>query len=112
MTIFEIVTTALNTLTPVPFALDTFLTATGADLPDTFITYLDVSDVAAQHADDQETERTYRIQVSIFSRSGLVSLPDVDGAMLAAGFQKGPARQLPYNAETRHFGIAKDFIYL
>jgi hypothetical protein len=110
-TIFEKVSTALATLAPIPFALGQYLTANGAELPDTFIAYIEVSGNPEQHADNIETQRSYRIQVSIYARAGLVSLPDVDAAMTAAGFTKGPERQLPYDAQTRHFGLAKDYFY-
>jgi hypothetical protein len=112
-TIFEHVETALNTLAPaIPHALSVYKTANGADLPDTFIAYTLVTGDAAQHADDAETLRVFRVQVSIYARAGLVSLPDVDAAMLAEGFTKGPERQLPYDQETRHFGLAKDYYLL
>lgn len=112
-TIFERTATALASLSPaIPYALGQYLTANGADLPATFIVYQEILGEAAQHADDAETHRAYRVQVSIYSRSGLVSLPNVDAAMLAQGFTKGPERQLPYDLETRHFGLAKDYFYL
>ena len=112
-TIFERVKTALDTLSPaIPYALGQYLTANGADLPDTFIAYLEVSGVPEQHADDAESLRSYRVQISIYARAGLVSLPDVDTAMLAQGFRIGPERQLPYDKDTRHFGLAKDYFYL
>lgn len=112
-TIFESVATALGTLSPViPFGLGQYLTPGGGELPDTFITFTEISGVPTQHADDAETLRTYRIQVSIYARAGLVALPNVDAAMIAAGFRKGPERQLPYDKETRHFGLAKDYFYL
>jgi len=112
-TIHERVKAALDTLSPaIPYALGQYLTSTGADLPDTFITYIEVSGVPEQHADNVETLRIYRVQVSIYARAGLVSLPDVDTAMLAAGFTRGPERQLAYDKETRHFGLAKDDFYL
>lgn len=112
-TIFEHVETALSALSPaIPHALSVYKTANGADLPDTFIAYTVVAGDAAQHADDAETLRSYRVQVSIHARAGLVSLPNVDAAMLAQGFNKGPERQLPYDQETRHFGLAKDYYRL
>jgi hypothetical protein len=112
-TIFERVKTALDTLSPaIPYAMGQYITSTGADLPDTFIIYFEVSGDPAQHADNLETLRAYRVQISIYARAGLVSLPDVDTAMLAAGFTKGPERQLPYDKDTRHFGLAKDYHYL
>jgi hypothetical protein len=112
-TIFERVETALDTLSPaVPHAMSRYLTANNADLPDTFIVYQLIGGAPEQHADDAETQRTYRVQVSIYAREGLVALPDVDAAMTAAGFTEGPERQLPFDEKTRHFGLAKDYFYL
>jgi hypothetical protein len=111
-TIFEITTTALSSLSPtVPFALGAYKTVNGADLPDVYIAYSLIDGSGAQHADDAETLREYLVQVSIFSRSGLASLPDVDSAMTGEGFTKGPERQLPTNEQTRHFGLAKDYLF-
>lgn len=110
-TIFERVKTALNTLSPaIPFSLAPYKSTT--TLPDTFLAYQLIVAVAEQNADDAETERSYLVQVSVFSKTGLVSLPDVDTAMLAAGFEKGRERQLPQDLETGHYGLAKEYSYL
>ena len=112
-TIFERTATALATIAPaIPHALGQLLTPAGVALPATFIVYQEITGDPEQHADDAEIARTYRIQVSIYSKGGLVTLPDVDTAMLGQGFRKGPERQLPYNQETKHFGLAKDYFYL
>jgi aminoglycoside phosphotransferase (APT) family kinase protein len=111
-TIFQITANALRTLSPaVPVALGQMLIADGSDFPDTFLVYTLVSESPNQHADNAETQRSHRVQVSTYSRSGLVSVPNVDGAMLAAGFQKSTTRELPYDSMTRHFGMATDYIY-
>lgn len=110
-TIFEQVKTALDSLNPaVPYGMDVYLSM--GELPDSYIEYKLISGVAAAHADNQETHRAYRIQVSIYARGGLVSLPNVDAAMLTYGFTKGPEHQIPYDETTRHFGLAKDYFYL
>lgn len=110
-TIFERVTTALNTLSPaVPFALAPYKSTT--DLPSTYITYQLISGNPEQAADDAETQRSYTVQITIWSKSGLVTLPDVNTAMLSAGFQKSNERQLPQDTVTGHYGLAKDFVYL
>ena len=108
-TIYEQTKNALSKLR-VPFGMGTFLGQ--GELPDQYMTYILVDGVPAQHADDAEIQRTYRVQVSLYDRNGLVSLPDVDTVMLAAGFQKGPERQLPRDEETGHFGLAKDYFLL
>lgn len=110
-TIFERVKTALDTLSPaVPYALDVY--ESSAALPDKFMVYSLITSNPEQHADDAETHRGYIVQISIFSRAGLVSLPNVDAAMLAAGFFKSNERQLPKDQTTGHYGLAKDYTYL
>lgn len=111
-TIFERVKTALDTLSPVvPYALDPYKSADGS-FPSTYITYLLVNAAAAEHADDAETLRDHLIQITIRCITGLAALPDVDGAMLAADFRKGPARQLPQDPSTGHYAIANDYIFV
>jgi hypothetical protein len=108
-TIFERVTTALNTLSPaVPFALAPYK----GTLPATFIVYQLINGTPEQSADGVETERSYTIQISIYRTAGLNALPGVDAAMIAAGFQKGTMRQLPQSIETGHYGLATDYHYL
>ena len=108
-TIFEITNTALGTITPaVTFAMDVLI----GTLPDTYLVYSLISGVGEEHADNAETARTYRVQVSIMNKDGLASLPDVDAAMLAAGFKKGPERALQKDSTTSHYGLAKDYFYL
>lgn len=110
-TIFERVNDALETISPaVPFALAPYKSST--TLPTTYLAYQLISSVPEQQADDAETERSYLVQVSIFSKTGLVSLPDVDTAMLAAGFEKSSERQLPQDPQTGHYGLAKDYVYV
>jgi hypothetical protein len=110
-TIFERVKTALNTISPsVPFSLAPYKSAT--TLPDQFLAYQLIAGTPEQSADDAETERSYLVQVSVFSRTGLVSLPDVDTAMLAAGFNKGRERQLPQDPQTGHYGLAKEYTFI
>jgi hypothetical protein len=104
-TIFERVSTALSTLSPaVPFAL--------APYKSTYIAYQLITSPPEAHADNRETARSYLVQISIYRRGGLVSLPDVDTAMIGAGFVKGDWRQLPQDTETGHFGLAKDYTFL
>jgi len=112
-TIFERTATALATLAPaIPYALAPYQTSNNAALPDVYIAYQLITSPPEQHADDAETLRRYLVQVSIWSRAGLVTLPDVDAVMLTAGFQKSDWRQLPRDPATGHFGLAKDYTYL
>jgi len=111
MTIWEITEDALDGLST-PVAANVFLTASTEALPDLYMVYTLVSSPPEQHADNLETLRSYRMQVNVYSRAGLVNLPDVDGAMVAAGFGRGPKREISYNQITRHFGLALEYIYL
>jgi hypothetical protein len=110
-TIWERTKTALTGLN-IAMAADAYLAATGAALPDEFLVYSLVSDAEALPSDDDEDLRLLRMQISYFNRTGLAGMPDIKGAMKAAGFSRGPVRDLPYNQNTRHFGAALDFLYL
>ncbi len=111
MTIWERIYTALAPLN-LPMAAGAMIVNTEAERPDTYLVYFLVSSTPAQHADDQEQIRSYLVQVSIYSRNGLINLPDIAGAMKQAGFTAGPVRELPYNPQTKHFGLAMEFNYL
>lgn len=106
--IFSEVKTALTGLS-VPMWAGVYLGASG-ELPDVFLIYSLISDYPSQHADNAEVERTHRLQVSIYSRTGLENLPDVIGAMTAAGWMTSQRRQLPYQQGTGHHCLAIDFI--
>lgn len=111
MTIFERVKTALDTLSPaVPAKVKPYL-STGA-LPDTFIDYQLIDGMPEDHFDNIEASRDYLVQVSIWCRDGLASLPDVDSAMTTAGFMAAGERQLSKDEKTGHYGLAKDYTIL
>ncbi|MBI5951903.1 MAG: hypothetical protein HY865_09615 [Chloroflexi bacterium] len=108
--IFVLTNNALAAISPaVPFAMDDY---SGTPLPDTYIVYTLIVSPPEQHADNQETERSYTVQVNIMKTIGLTSLPDVDTPMLAAGFKKGPIRELERDQGSAHFGLAKDYVIL
>lgn len=107
-TIFERVETALGTLNPaVSFALAPYK----GTLPDTYIVHQLINSAPEQHADDAEQERSYDVQITIWSKAGLAALPDVNTAMIAAGFIKSSERQLPQDNESHHYGLAIDYVY-
>jgi hypothetical protein len=109
-TIFERVESALATLSPaVPFALAPYKSS--GTLPDQYIAHQLIDSPPEQHADNAEVTRSYLVQVTVWSVTGLVALPNVDAAMLAAGFMKGNFRQLPQDPQTGHYGLAKDYVY-
>ncbi len=110
MTIWERVKTTLTSLS-VPMAASHYLVASGEALPDVFLVYFLVSNPPVQHADNAEVMQMYRMQVSCFSRTGLTSLPDVKSAMVAAGFIRAGAVELPFDQESGHYGLALDFVY-
>lgn len=109
-TIFERVKSAMDTISPsVSHALAPY---EGATLPDTYIVYQLIGGDPAQNADNTEKQRSYTMQVTIWCKAGLINLPDVKTAMVAAGFIPSTERQLPKDRETGHYGLAKDFVYL
>jgi hypothetical protein len=110
MTVWEIVDLALSGI-GVPYAANSMVLPTGTDLPDVFIVYQMISSPPVLHADNLETMRYYRIQVSVYSRNGLSNLPNVTARMVSTGFTRGPITELPYNGDTGHFGLAFEFVY-
>jgi hypothetical protein len=103
--------TALATLS-LPLAAGVYIPASGTELPDAYLVYMVISDPPRLHADNVEKLHLYRVQVSYYSRSGMQAAPDISGAMVAAGFMRADKRDLPYNPDTRHYGLAMDFTYL
>lgn len=110
-TIWERTDSALSQL-GVPYAASKLQIGTGEDYPDLFMVYFSLPSTPDQYADDRETLRSYMMQVNIFSRDGLINLPDVDGAMIAAGFTKGREIEIPLDEETGHFGLGTEYNYL
>lgn len=109
--IWEITDDALSGL-GVPMAANVMISPTGGSLPDLFLVYQLISSPPVLHAEDLEVMRFYRMQVTIYNRDGLADLPDVPDAMVSAGFSRSAIRELSYNVETRHYGLAMEFIYL
>lgn len=110
MKIQERVQTALSLLS-VPVQNGFYKGAANVGLPDSYVLYQIVDGVGAQYADDAETQRTYRVQINMFCRTGVLNMPDVTTPMKAAGFTPGPERELAYNEKTSHAGYSKDFFY-
>jgi hypothetical protein len=108
--IWDLVQDALSGL-GLPLAANTMILATGEQLPDEYIVHQLISSPPIVHADNFETMRMYRVQVAYYNRNGLSGMPDIKGVMVDAGFARSSIRELPYNPETRHFGLALDFIY-
>lgn len=111
MSIWSITAAALASLAPLPVSAGQALIASGSQLPDEYAVYFLVASTPELAADDVEKERSYRMQVSYFNRAGLGAVPDIDGAMVAAGFTRGPQREIPYDQTTGHYGLALDYYY-
>ena len=112
MNIYELVDDVLDGLS-VPYAAVQFLTASPSiPLPDLFLVSTIITNMPEETADDEEVSRFYRVQISVYNRSGLTGLPDVDAAMKAAGFKKSDRRELPIDRETGHYGLALDYTIL
>jgi hypothetical protein len=109
-TIWERTNSALTPL-GVTMAEGILLMPSGQELPDLFLTYILVDDVPNQFADNKEQAKASRVQVSCFCRNGLINLPDITGAMISVGFIRSNTTEIPYNQETRHFGLALEFVY-
>jgi len=107
-TVFERVETALGTVSPaISFASAPYK----GTLPNDYVTHQLINSPAEQHADGDETERSYTMQLNFWDKAGIPSTTNVDAAMKAAGFYKGNVRQLPQDAQTHHYGLAVEYVY-
>jgi len=107
-TVFELVETALGTISPsISFAAAPYK----GTLPNAYVTHQLINSPPEQHADNVETERSYTMQLSFWDKAGIPSTTNVDTAMKAAGFHKGDVRQLPQDPQTHHYGLAVEYVY-
>lgn len=110
MTIWQTVNSALAGL-GIRTANNRLVLKTGEKLPDQYLTFQLISAGPEAHIDDHETARSYLVQLNLWSRSGFESFPDVETAMLAAGFYFQAERDMDYNENTSHYGQSKDFLF-
>ncbi|MEN6522842.1 MAG: hypothetical protein ABFD14_03870 [Anaerolineaceae bacterium] len=115
MTIWERVAASLSSL-QIPVSEGINLQATSAnpptEKPAAFAVYSLISSPPEQFADNAETMRSYRVQVSYYSRSGLVGMPDIKTLMTTAGFMPGPITEIPYDPSDGYFGLALEYVFV
>lgn len=108
-TVWERTATALGTVSP---AVNYSVAPYKGSLPSAFIAYQLINSPAEQHADGEETERSYTMQLSFWDTAGIPDTTNVDAAMKAAGFTKSNVRQLPQDQQSHHYGLAVEYLYL
>jgi hypothetical protein len=79
--------------------------------PDQYITFQVIAAAPEEHVDDHEIGRAHLVQLNMWSRNGFESFPNVEDAMLTAGFLFQAERDMDYNENTGHYGQSKDFLY-
>ncbi len=94
-----------------PLAANRYVTANSAALPAQYLVYQLISSQGEQYADNAEKQRSYLMQVTAYSRSSFTTLPDIAGAMTAAGWMPGSIRSIPYNPDTGHHGLVMEFVF-
>lgn len=83
-------------------------------LPESFITYFLVDSPDVSHADNLATGRTYRVQVTLYSKKPSVvqgAEGSIGALMRSGGFLRMSGRALPFNADTGHYAFAIDYRY-
>lgn len=110
MTIWERIVSALTGLGKT-MAANVLIVASEANRPDEYLVYTMITSPAELFADNVEKGRSWTVQISYYNRAGLTGMPNISGAMAAAGFIPSAQREVPYNQQTRHFGYALDFVY-
>lgn len=111
MTIWERIKAALVPM-GLPVAQGALKPNAGGAYPDRYLIYQVISAPGEEFADNREFKRLYLVQVNSWSRNGFIGFPDVEGAMLAAGFTYVDSRDLALSSDTGHYGLGVDFNYL
>ncbi|MGI6260025.1 MAG: hypothetical protein ACOYKC_09235 [Anaerolineaceae bacterium] len=96
----------------IPVANNRLILNTGEDWPDRYIVYQVISSSSERHVDDREIERSHLVQVNMWSKNGFLNFPDVEGAMLSAGFSYDAGRDMEYDNETGHYGRSEDYLFI
>ena len=109
-TIWQRVFDALGSL-GVPVEKTKLVLETGAQKPEQYITYQVITTTPEGFADNREILRSHLVQLNLWSIDGFESFPDVEAAMLAAGFLFQGERDMDME-ETGHYGQSKDFLFL
>lgn len=81
-------------------------------LPETFVAYQVLDQRDRSHADGRPTSMTSSVQVALYSRRpALVQQADATlrAVMIPAGFLRAGGRNLPLDAETRHYGYVTTY---
>ena len=81
-------------------------------LPETFVTYQVLDQRDRSHADGWPTSMTSSVQVALYSkRPALVQQADatLKAVMIPAGFLRSGGRNLPLDAQTRHYGYVSTY---
>lgn len=95
----------------VPVEKDVLVLESEAAVPARYITFQEIAAAPKAHVDDREISRAHLVQLSLWSIEGFESFPDVEAAMLAAGFLFQGERDMDME-ETGHYGQSKDFLFL
>jgi hypothetical protein len=83
-------------------------------LPETFITYQVIFKEDIAHACNAPYASSARVQMALYSKDPAVAQSAdqiLKGIMLPAGFTRYTGRQLPYMADTGHYGYTCDYKY-
>lgn len=95
----------------VPVEKDVLVTQTKEAIPAQYITFQEIAAAPEAHVDDREISRSHLVQLNLWSIDGFESFPDVEAAMLAAGFLFQGERDMDME-ETGHYGQSKDFLFI
>lgn len=83
---------------------------TSGSYPVEYLVFQVISVPPEAHADDQEKARGYLVQVNHFSQSDFALEPQIESAMIGAGFRYAAGRELG-EQETGHAGYSSDFYF-
>ncbi|MFD2446383.1 hypothetical protein ACFSO7_20690 [Bacillus sp. CGMCC 1.16607] len=104
----HVVTTLATTRIPVLFNT----VPTGTDIPDQYITFLEIDAKPAFEASDREYETERLIQVNVWSKSNYYQLvEDIKRLMESAGYERTFEYDAPYQEGDSHLNKVLRFVF-
>lgn len=108
----DIIDHVIKTLAPLKLTVAFQALPTGSQIPNQYITFLEIHTNPALEAADKEFETKRLIQVNVWSRTNYYNLVEgVKKTMESVGYERTYEYDVPYNDGDSHFNKVLRFVF-